>query len=95
MELQHGLTYYNTIRAVNGAGHVIESDADGITVDQTPPRITIEDISGVENEVSINIQIKIICIIQRKDFSRDVVGKFHWQYRSFAKTTDNKNIMST
>ena len=65
MELQHGLTYYNTIRAGNGAGHVIESDADGITADQTPPRITIEDISGVENEVSITISIEIICKIQR------------------------------
>ena len=60
MELQHGLTYYNTIRAVNGAGHVIESGADGITVDQTPPRITIEGISGVENEVSLTISFKFI-----------------------------------
>ena len=55
IELQHGNAYYSGIRVVNGAGHVIESYSDGITVDQSVPRISVLGINGInETEVSTN-----------------------------------------
>nr|XP_006817093.1 PREDICTED: uncharacterized protein LOC100376421 [Saccoglossus kowalevskii] len=41
LPLNSGSTYYTTIRAITGAGNVLDSTSDGFTVDTTPPSITI------------------------------------------------------
>ncbi|XP_019624877.1 PREDICTED: uncharacterized protein LOC109470382 isoform X2 [Branchiostoma belcheri] len=39
LPLQPGQLYYTTVRAITGAGNVLESASDGFTVDVTPPHV--------------------------------------------------------
>ncbi|XP_078658230.1 uncharacterized protein LOC144903713 [Branchiostoma floridae x Branchiostoma belcheri] len=39
LPLQPGQLYYTTVRAITGAGNVLESASDGFTVDVTPPQV--------------------------------------------------------
>ncbi|XP_078658229.1 uncharacterized protein LOC144903712 [Branchiostoma floridae x Branchiostoma belcheri] len=39
LPLQPGRPYYTTVRAITGAGNVLESASDGFTVDVTPPQV--------------------------------------------------------
>ena len=40
------MKYYTTVRAVTGAGHVLESAADGTLVDVTAPAAEITSVGG-------------------------------------------------
>ena len=42
-----GVKYYVTVRAVTGAGGILESTSDGVTPDITKPSALFEDIQGV------------------------------------------------
>ncbi|XP_038050876.1 uncharacterized protein LOC119724026 [Patiria miniata] len=44
LPLQHGVTYYSTLRAITNADNVLESTSNGFTVDITPPEIMIADL---------------------------------------------------
>ena len=45
--LSAGVKYYTTVRAVTGAGAVLESASDGFLVDSSAPVPTIKSIGGV------------------------------------------------
>ncbi|XP_072033446.1 LOW QUALITY PROTEIN: uncharacterized protein [Amphiura filiformis] len=49
LPLEHSKTYYSTIRAITGEGHVLESVTDGFTVDRTSPRVHIIDFAGMDS----------------------------------------------
>ncbi|KAK3612537.1 hypothetical protein CHS0354_024514 [Potamilus streckersoni] len=48
VSLEHGSQYYTSIRAVTNAGKILEAMTDGVMVDVTPPKITIDSLSDVE-----------------------------------------------
>ena len=41
MPLETGTTYYSNIRAITGAGNVLDSTSNGFVVDRTAPSLTI------------------------------------------------------
>ncbi|KAL5014713.1 hypothetical protein ScPMuIL_008983 [Solemya velum] len=45
LSLVSGQTYYTTVRAVTNAGVVLETVTDGLTVDTSPPVITLDSVS--------------------------------------------------
>lgn len=45
--LNHGETYYTTVRGITYAGKVLESFSNGLIVDQTPGKISFDNIAGV------------------------------------------------
>ena len=49
LPLEDGQTYYSTIRAITGAGHVLEAISDGLTVDRSSPNIEITNFAGVHS----------------------------------------------
>ncbi|XP_070573548.1 uncharacterized protein [Ptychodera flava] len=46
LPLEAPLTYYTTVRAITGAGNVLDSVSDGFTVDTTPPIITVDNFDS-------------------------------------------------
>ncbi|XP_070573748.1 uncharacterized protein [Ptychodera flava] len=46
LSLVHGKQYFATIRAITGAGNVLDSSSDGFTVDVTAPQISIDNFDG-------------------------------------------------
>jgi len=46
LHLEAAVTYYTTVRAVTGAGHVLESATDGTLVDVTAPVAEITSLGG-------------------------------------------------
>ena len=42
--LAHGLQYFASVRAVTGAGNVLDSGSSGVTVDVTPPEIFVKSL---------------------------------------------------
>ena len=57
LQLTPGLKYYASVRAVTGAGQVLESSSDGFVVDTSPPTVTIVSV-GAEtvNETTVFYQ---------------------------------------
>ncbi|XP_070574642.1 uncharacterized protein [Ptychodera flava] len=51
LPLEPGIPYFTTVRAITGAGNVLETTSDGFTVDITPPSI---DINKLEVPININ-----------------------------------------
>ena len=49
LPLNHGDMYYSTIRAITGAGDVLEAITDGFTVDLTPPSVAISEFAGADS----------------------------------------------
>ena len=47
MSLSAAVKYYTTVRAVTGAGNVLESATDGILVDVTSPVAAIKSLGGI------------------------------------------------
>ncbi|XP_019642103.1 PREDICTED: uncharacterized protein LOC109483513 [Branchiostoma belcheri] len=45
LPLQPGQLYYTTVRAITGAGNVLESASDGFTVDVTPPQVGLRTVA--------------------------------------------------
>ena len=51
--LVHGLRYFASVRAVTGAGNVLDSGSSGVTLDLTPPEVYVTGIgiiSGNDTE---------------------------------------------
>ena len=46
LTLSAGVQYYTSVRAVTGAGHVLESTSDGFMVDSTPPQIAVTSVGA-------------------------------------------------
>ncbi|XP_077996024.1 uncharacterized protein LOC144449371 [Glandiceps talaboti] len=54
LPLESGIQYYTTVRALTGAGNVLEASSDGFTVDITPPSIHIETIGVIaDNDTTV------------------------------------------
>ncbi|XP_070573769.1 uncharacterized protein [Ptychodera flava] len=54
LSLASGRRYFATIRAITGAGNVLDSSSDGFTVDVTAPQISIDILEG-RNESEITM----------------------------------------
>nr|XP_006820036.1 PREDICTED: uncharacterized protein LOC102804939 [Saccoglossus kowalevskii] len=56
LDLNHGMKYYVTVRAITGVGNVLEAVSNGFTVDATAPEVNIESVgtttSTQDNTVS-------------------------------------------
>jgi len=46
LTLSAGVKYYTSVRAITGAGHVLESTADGFSVDATSPVMTVTSVGA-------------------------------------------------
>ncbi|XP_038050728.1 uncharacterized protein LOC119723897 [Patiria miniata] len=56
LPLQHGVTYYSTLRAITNADNVLESTSSGFTVDITPPEIMITDLGQYDASVDLSLE---------------------------------------
>ena len=52
MALAAGVTYYTTVRALTGAGNVLEATSDGFEVDVTPPTVSISSVADTQTNAS-------------------------------------------
>ncbi|XP_022103294.1 uncharacterized protein LOC110986022 [Acanthaster planci] len=55
LPLQHGETYYSTLRAITNGDNVLESTSSGFTVDITPPEIVITDLGEYDTRVDLSL----------------------------------------
>ncbi|XP_038062441.1 uncharacterized protein LOC119732930 [Patiria miniata] len=55
LPLQHGVSYYSTLRAITNADNVLESTSNGFTVDITPPEIMITDLGQYDASVDLSL----------------------------------------
>ena len=53
LPLQHGVTYYSTVRAITNGDNVLETVSNGFTVDVTPPNINITDYGQYDTTVDL------------------------------------------
>ncbi|XP_033637389.1 uncharacterized protein LOC117298318 isoform X2 [Asterias rubens] len=53
LPLQHGVTYYSTVRAITNGDSVLETVSNGFTVDVTPPNINITDFGQYDTTVDL------------------------------------------
>ena len=53
LPLQHGVTYYSTVRAITNGDNVLETVSNGFTVDVTPPNINITDFGQYGTTVDL------------------------------------------
>ncbi|XP_022102001.1 uncharacterized protein LOC110985344 [Acanthaster planci] len=56
LPLQHGMTYYSTLRAITNGDNVLESTSNGFTVDITPPEIMITDLGQYDASVDLSLE---------------------------------------
>ncbi|KAK3104702.1 hypothetical protein FSP39_008103 [Pinctada imbricata] len=63
LALQANQTYYTSIRAVTNNGDVIQANSDGFIVDQSPPEIVFDSLSGyntMEYNITPSSQIYVV-----------------------------------
>ncbi|XP_071798137.1 uncharacterized protein [Asterias amurensis] len=53
LPLQHGMTYYSTVRAITNDDNVLETVSNGFTVDVTPPNLNITDFGQYDTTVDV------------------------------------------
>ncbi|XP_006813393.2 uncharacterized protein LOC100378058, partial [Saccoglossus kowalevskii] len=57
LELDSSMTYFTTVRAITGAGNVLDSVSDGFTVDLTSPVITIDSLGVMVDNDTLNLDV--------------------------------------
>ncbi|XP_070573688.1 uncharacterized protein [Ptychodera flava] len=57
LTLEGGTTYYSSVRAITGAGDVLDSVSDGFTVDLTAPVITINSLGVFSNNANVTLDV--------------------------------------
>ncbi|XP_022100316.1 uncharacterized protein LOC110984425 [Acanthaster planci] len=55
LPLQHGVTYYSTLRAITNGDNVLEATSNGFTVDITPPEIVITGLGQYDARVNLSL----------------------------------------
>lgn len=59
VSLTHGQSYYTNVRAITGAGNVLDSGSNGFTLDVSPPEVYIDGIGIVsvnDTEDAVNLR---------------------------------------
>nr|XP_006817933.1 PREDICTED: uncharacterized protein LOC100377080 [Saccoglossus kowalevskii] len=57
LQLDSGVTYFTTVRAITGAGNALDSVSDGFTVDLTSPVITIDSLGVIVDNNTLNLDV--------------------------------------